>query len=186
MVDGEIFRPQTSEEKKDFKDIMDTTEQPDEVFMKKLKVRQNKATAQHLPFCYRCAKLDYEQATELTRGEFSNMLGEEAIKRQLKVVNSFEYEKYAGAENFKFGKIVNGEYEPDKIRVPAKQRQIINGLAMEHQYGWIYNLVCVNRGCGHAIDITYEDEEMFLDYMKVDKIKKQELLKYNPLVQKQK
>ena len=181
MVDADIYREPTPEEKKDFVDLRSKkSKNVLTKFVEKLKDAEFEYNQARRPFCYRCADLDFKKQYQDKLSQLENTYGEDIQKTITIDVDKIDLKQYANPKAFKFGKWVNNVFKSNKIRVASKKKAVVNGVATEIQYGWTYNLTCQKKGCGIALDILFRDEAVFLKDMGMEEKERDKLLLDNP------
>src|ERR1041385_6403277 len=89
-----IGRQQTSEEKKNFKSLLEDTPTLRETFTQKLIEAQQKATKEHIPFCASCAKIDFNDWAEQQAKEMDRVIGfTDFTKLKSNIPNLGDYSK---------------------------------------------------------------------------------------------
>ena len=136
-----IIREQTDEEKRDFK-LLGEKNKYAENFMKALKEKRQEHTKDHTPFCYRCAKLDFEK-------KVNNVIQEAALRNPVSqeasnIINfkAPDLKDYADKKRFKVGKIQDALDRPRGI-MTSEQMKI----------GEHHDFICKERGCGISVYI---------------------------------
>jgi hypothetical protein len=164
-----IFRKPTEEEIKDFNNLMDNQLNLKTKFLKKLEVKQREYLKKRKLFCARCARIDFEKENEEKLKLLEETLGN-INKDKIKIdLDNFDFDKYANLDRFKFGKLVNNEYYPDLIRSEVQKRTLVDGIARKIIDGYFYNFVCNVRACGHTMEISFNQDKDFLEYLEQNK-----------------
>ena len=143
MVETEIFRAQTEQERENYREVGSKT--VFDRFRKKNVDAQQKATKAHRPYCFRCAKMDFDDLVEdkmkeLGRGKkFEDLDFDELQKTDL--------EEYAREDRFK---LLDETEAIDRVRV---------GVGTESKViGHNKNYACKERGCGVSVLVPLSEK----------------------------
>lgn len=136
MVNTTMFRPQTSDETKDYK--MVGTKTPWEAFLRDLAVVEQIFAKEHKPFDSQCAKLDFKDEMRRIEVESLRVIGfvQEADLRAIKL----DLESY-GKEGL-FELLEEDEDLQDKV---------IEGMRTQVKIGWTLKYRCKRRGHGISV-----------------------------------
>ena len=141
MTTGEIIVPASAEQKKNFQDLFYGDKSFKDKFMKKLKEKDKEYAEQFKPFCYTCAKLDYEDEVSRVEKEKKRKIGKTDTIPEIDIGDLSKYGNdlyfhYLGNKSINETQIINN------IRVPIK-------AYMRFEYK------CKERGHGRTIDMPY-------------------------------
>ena len=136
MVQGSIFRKQTDEEKVDFKEIKSKDFQHE--FRQKLIKKEQEYVKAHKPFCFRCAKLDFESKVTDRITEAGRVSGDLSLE-QLKTmkIDTSHLDDYGKPEIFT-------KFKDDKDVIENK---VIDGIRSPFMVGTNESYKCKKRGC---------------------------------------
>ena len=147
----EIFRQQTQEEKKDFKDLLDTTPTLIETFRKQAEVKQAEYLKKGKPYCYRCARYDFLDWVDKNKKEMERTQGFldfEKLKAQMP-----DIEIYGNENRFKFIK-------ETEIIDPGKWK---GDIPKKHVY---CDYICNVRQCKLSILVSDNENMSSVQYTK--------------------
>lgn len=148
MVEAEIFREPTEQERKDFIDIRSAGTMY-KTFKTKLEAVEQDFLHKHKkPFCFRCAKLDFEDLLETAKKELGRLQGDARAKKQVQLVNTKDWTVYGRADRFA---LLGESPAMDRVRVGEKTEV--------RQVGTYKNYECRERGCGVSILIPTNEEK---------------------------
>jgi len=141
MATAEIIKPIPADKKDDMTDIVYDKHTVRKNFRAKIVALQQKYLEEHKPFCYPCAKRDYEAQQELkwTTGK----KGRADLLVNVEV--DFDLEPYTKASRFKLIK------ETD-----IKEPKLVDGIRIEAHTGVWKEYQCKVRGCKHSIQVHNE------------------------------
>ena len=109
MTQGEIIVPATAEQRKNFQDIVHGQVPFREKFMKRLKEKDSEYTKKYKPFCYTCAKIDYEDEVLRVEREIERQTGKiDSNNEKLITIDIGDLEKYGKEDIFSFLKFGKG------------------------------------------------------------------------------
>ena len=151
IVLGEITRPPTKEEEKDFINIGKGRKKTfQQIIRKKLEEYENKYNKLHKPFCSRCVKIDLEDEREKIAKELSRSVGGDVnpdwaklITERIDLENLDEY-----ASPSRFIKLKDQE---------ATQKTVIGNQSVMSLIGYHVDYQCKFRGCGHAVFVPIDE-----------------------------
>jgi len=146
MVDVNIFREQNADEKKEFQPIGKKTFQ--DVARQHLISIEKEQVKKHLPFCYRCAKMDLQdlidkKMIETVRSE--SKLVETSPKIELEKIDFVQ--KY-GEKNFE----MLGSSE-------VIEKKLLDGIRAPVKTGYQYEYKCKKRGCWCSVFVPLSEHE---------------------------
>lgn len=144
MVDNPtIFRPRTPAEKLDFADVSKRSRDatPEFRIRKILEKHQQDATKAHIPFCYRCAKLDAQDRIDKAEKEVAR--GGIVDNKDL----SINPDPYYSMKRFEL--LDSAE---------ARERTIIGTSSTMAVIGTHYNFQCRARGCGISVFVPVNEK----------------------------
>lgn len=142
-MESTIFREPTAEEKRDF--IVIGQKDYKYKFNEKNTAKQQEYTIKHKPYCFRCAKMDFEDKIDLILKEASrgNLGDDKAFK-----VEDADLNKYADPKRFNLIKTS-----------PAMDRPRGNYTNLQIQTGIMEHYVCKERGCKIVVEVPNEELE---------------------------
>lgn len=153
MVESGIFRPQTEEEKVDFKDLNETSLKSE--FRKQLSFIEAKYTKVHKPFDARCAINDFDSQIEDVERESERISGF-VRKEDMRKIKTPDFEIYGKEDRFEIG----GDDEDIEM-------QNINGVRTPRTIGHTIKYICKLRKHGVSVFIPIEDyNERFVKKIK--------------------
>ena len=147
MVD--FIRRPNEEERRNFKNIMDTTDDETVKFKKVVEAEEKKHHKNKKPFCARCAKFDHRDLIKKQISEMERTNGY-ADWNQIKTEN-VNLQEYSGSERF--------EQLPDSDAMEPTGLSGRGGLERKTKIGIHRNYKCKKRGCGISIFHTNEELE---------------------------
>ena len=143
----EIIVKASEEQRKNFIDIGIQETSPIDRQYKKLVEKQQECTELHVPFCYQCAKQDFEEETrravaEIVRNPFTR---EERESKQKKIpLNLKDLEEYAKPSYFNL--------IDTKVR---KEVTVVDGTKMSRPAYQEYNYKCKTRKHGISVQVPW-------------------------------
>ena len=137
-----IIQPLEKSKYKDTQDISNTKGNERDRFLKKLRNLQVEYCSEHKPFCFRCAKIDYENQQE---SEFKDKGTRTGAKRTEDVKIDLDLKEYANTKRFEF--IKKTKIERDVLQDGIKTKMVT---------GHFEDYRCKQRGCGHSIELPVE------------------------------
>ena len=155
MVQGTILRPQTELEKTQYKEMGSKDFQYE--FRKKLITKEQEYVKAHKPFCYRCAKMDFEDkiSTRVTEsGRMSGDLTLEQIKSMK--IDIGDLDDYGKPEKF----------TKHKDNQEVIENKIMDGIRTPVVVGHNKAYKCKQRGCIRTIFIPLEKQENKIESFK--------------------
>lgn len=133
-----IIQPLDKSVYKDTQDISNPKGSERDRFLKKLRNEQTEYTRARKPFCFRCAKIDYENEQER---QFKDKGTRTGAKKAEDVKIDLNLKDYADPKRFSFIKKTN--IERDILQDGIKTKAVTS----------IYeDYKCNERGCGHSIE----------------------------------
>ena len=145
MVTENIFREPTNDEKKDMKIV--GSKDLSYYFRQKNIKKENEYTLAHKPYCYRCAKIDFEK-------NVSDALREKSLHtdddKEIDVdkIYAVDLDKYADPKRFEL--LRTEEVNEDKL-VDGMRASVLTGYKLSYK--------CVERGCGICVFVPLKDYE---------------------------
>lgn len=156
-----IIRPQTALEKRDFQDIGTGKEETIRKKFKELIVEEeSKNTRQHKPFCYRCAKIDFEQ--KLIRAKEEQLLKQGYIDMGEIDFELPDLEQYKDLNRFNLIK-----------KTPIRGNKVVDGIKVPYLVGHYFEYKCKTRGCGNSVEVPIRDDAL-KEELEFEKIKTKE------------
>jgi len=138
-----IIVPASIEQKKDFKDIIYGGKTPKQLFIKKLTLKQQEYTKESKPFCYICAKQDWEDQARMKQLEFMRY-GQHDGETKLQI-DIGDLDNYGIPENFEL-------LDDPK---PKDETVIINGTKVPQRAYMRYEYRCIKRRHGMTVDMPW-------------------------------
>lgn len=148
MVTESIFRPPTDIERNEMKIVgeKDITYH----FRKKNVAKEGEYTKNHKPYCFRCAKVDFEvSVSEAIREKRLNTDEDKEI--DVDKIYKVNLDKYGNEDRFEL------------VRTkPINEDKLIDGIRNSVLTGYALNYVCKERGCKNSVFVplkTYEERQ---------------------------
>jgi hypothetical protein len=137
----EILRKPTESEKAEMSNLMDKNETPERVFRKKNVKKQQEHTEKGTPYCYTCAKLDFEKKLVDVKEKVQNgiKVGEKDLE--------FDFKPYEDVKRF------------DKIKTNKQSTQVQVGISTQTLETFYDVFQCKVRGCKVSIKQTPKKKE---------------------------
>ena len=137
-----IIRNATDDEKKD---MVELTGRHKDVFLDKVAKKRLEFDKKHLPFCARCAKIDFKDRGERIVQEKMRQVGAELTQEEMnKVIENvnINLEDYGKLDRFEI---------IDEAEVT--QQKFMDGQWIPYKTGVCINYKCKVRGCGTAVEV---------------------------------
>ena len=145
MVEATILRQQTEEEKRQFKEIGSKDFQSE--FRKKLIKKEQEYVKVHKPFCYRCAKMDFEDRIAKSVKESGRVSGELTLEQIKSMkIDIGDLENYGKPEKF----------TKHKENQEIIENKIMDGIRTPVVVGHNESFKCKKRGCIRTIFMPLE------------------------------
>jgi len=142
MVDTDIIVPIDKTKQPETVDLAFQGRTERQKFMHQLREEQVRYTEKHQPFCFRCAKIDYEKQQEDLFKEKGKRSGGDRPENVPVHLNLTDYAKQARF-TIKKQRDIKEMIVMDGRRVPVTTKKY-----MEY--------VCNERGCGHSIEVDID------------------------------
>ena len=149
MENAPVIIPATEQQKNDFQDIWFGNKTPKQEFVKKLSKIQQEYTETHKPFCYVCAKQDYEDAVqtfseERKRNPNTTVLREQAEKIKIDAFLSTVKQQYGKESSFV---LLNTKPVQEVVTINGTKENTLS--AVRHDY------ICKKRNHGLTVDMPW-------------------------------
>lgn len=133
----EIFREQTTDEKKDFVNILKKDKELDayQRFKKTAEAKEAASFKKYQPYCFRCARLDFLKKKKEIEEEAQLNLNDD-----VKIDANFDYEQYGDIKRFK-------EVKRSEVFAQDKRYAVPIQVVIAHNISY----TCKVRGCGITI-----------------------------------
>ena len=152
MVNENIFRTPTDVEKGDMKAV--GSKDLAYHFRKKNVAKEQEYTEAHKPYCFRCAKIDFEKAVSDTMRE-KELNTDENLEIDTDKFYKVDMEKYGDLKRFKL------------LRTqPVKEDKLMDGIRNSVLVGYNLSYQCVERGCNICVFVpldVYEERNKTLN-----------------------
>jgi len=142
MVTESIFREPTNAERKEMKLIGE--KDLSWHFKKKNVAKESEYTSKHKPYCFRCAKVDFEKSVSEAMREKS-LHTDEDKEIDVNKIYKVNLDKYGDSTRFK---LVRTE--------PVKEDKLIDGIRNSVLTGYALSYECVERGCKNCVFIPLD------------------------------
>ena len=142
MVTESIFREPTNTEKKEMRLIGEKDIAWH--FRKKNVAKESEYTEKHIPYCFRCAKIDFEASvSEAMREKQLHTDSDKEI--DVDKIYNVNLDKYGAKDRFKL--VRTQEVKEDKL---------IDGIRNSVLTGYNLSYECNERGCKHCVFVPLE------------------------------
>ena len=131
---------------KDYIDVKDRKRSTKEKLRQELIQEEQRCNKLKVPFCFRCAKLDYEDLYNKTILEAQRKEGN--VKEEDLKVPKINLKKYSDKNRFK---LISETEVWDRQRGSSEPKHI----------GYNVSYVCNERGCGHSMFMNLEQYDKF-------------------------
>ena len=138
MVETDVIVPIDKQKQPETVDLAFQGKTQRQKFMYLLRQEQVKYTREHKPFCFRCAKIDYEKAQEDLFKEKGKRSGGDRIEN---VPITLNLKEYADPKRF--------TQDDDMIIHDVK---IMDGMKVPVEVRKYNEYTCNTRGCGHSVE----------------------------------
>ena len=126
---------------KDYIDVTKRNKSTKQKLRQELIEEEKRCNKLNIPFCYRCATLDYDDLYEHTLKEARRKEGN--VKEEDLKVPKLNLKKYSDKNRF-------------KIISETEALDFIPGSNKKEVVGYHVNYVCQERGCGRSVFLTVE------------------------------
>ena len=110
-------------------------------FKKKNEAKQSEYTVKHKPYCFRCAKLDFEDAIDTIKREAHRHKDGSGITiADVEAIYKKDLDEYAKDDRFE---LVRTE--------PANEDKLLDGIKQSVKIGEYKHFVCKERGCKFCV-----------------------------------
>jgi len=142
MAEETIFREPTDVEKKEMKIL--GKKSVEDIFRQKNIEYESKYTKANKPYCFRCAKLDFEDKVSSAKREMQRAVdGTEIDMTNIDKLYKSDLNDYADPKNFKLER--TQEIWEDKL-MDGIRTSVHTGYSLSHK--------CVKRGCNICVFIS--------------------------------
>jgi len=141
---AEIFREPTSEEKKDFKDLLEERPTVIDKFKSQLQSKEKEYNLKRKPFCARCARIDFQDSVNAKVSEMERHANFETELSKFKITIP-DLEQYGKDDRFKLIKDIPAMEPVNKVESGQVARQTQIGVHRDFK--------CKVRGCGISVFI---------------------------------
>ena len=136
-----INRPQTNEEKKDFSDISRRRKDSLSVFRATCASKEQEVRKKYLPFCARCALLNFQDKLNSVKLEMQR-IGKDVDINNPNVKVDLNLDDYVGQKKFKF-----------EAKEEVREDKLIDGMRTNVIVGYDLKYKCKDRFCGCCVFI---------------------------------
>lgn len=142
---AEFFRKQSSGEKSDYRQIPSVIQRntSNEIFKEKLIETEKQFTSKRKPFCFRCARMDFQDTMDEGMREYERRVG--YVDFEKFKINMPDLEEYGKESRFEFVKETE-IFEPANAAKGTKPHMKI-----------CKDYKCKERGCGISVFVTEEE-----------------------------
>lgn len=144
---GAIYRNPTKEEEVSFVNLMKNRQTYDKETIKLIHTEENQSlTIEHIPFCRRCAKFDFEDSYKgLVEEVKRSGVESPSVKAKIEAMKS-NLVQYKKADRFE----ARGEK-------PVSVTRLIDGIKTQDIDGYAFRYQCKVRGCGIDIKVPLKE-----------------------------
>ena len=153
MVEASVIVPANAEQKKDFIDLQYGKKDFKHKFIQRLREMDQEYTKSFKPFCYICAKIDFEDEIKRVQQEVERKTGKSEIREEDEIkIEIGDLNKYGNELYF----TLLGTQARDAVT-------IIEGIKMPKRDCMRFEYVCKKRRHGRSVDMPwYAYEEKIL------------------------
>lgn len=158
---AQVIVPASSKQQKDFKDIVYGEKSYKDKFLKNLKKIQQEFTENHAPYCYICAKQDWEDVLSRAQIEYMRMGRDHEGETKVPEIDV--------GDLYKYGELSYFEAIDEK---PINEVTIIEGIKVPRRAYMRYEFRCKLRRHGMTVDMPWYAYEEKKKASKDKKLKK--------------
>lgn len=145
MVTESIFREATNVEKNEMRLVGDKDLAYH--FRKKNVTKESEYTKKHVPYCFRCAKVDFEKNVSEAMRE-KQLHTDEDKEIDVDKIYKVDLDKYGGEKRFT---LLRTE--------PVNEDKLMDGIRNSVLTGYALSYECVERGCKNCVFVPLKDYE---------------------------
>lgn len=143
MADA-ILVPANADQKKNFRDVQFGGKTFQEKFLQNLRKKQKEYTGKFQPFCFICAKTDFQDKVNSISLELERTQENFDDEEQLKQVNFEDVDNYADIKSFNLLETK-----------PVDEQVIIEGVRMPRRAYMRHEYKCIKRSHGLTVDMPW-------------------------------